>query len=72
MTIVLLNYELKKFFIKNFLKKFLIFLILFLIFNYKPDKACTQLKSNINAVEFVNNINILIYSKNIKANCERL
>jgi len=44
-------------------------LILFLFFNVRLIEACSRLKRGINAVEFVNDVNILIYENSTESNC---
>jgi len=50
------------------LQNFLLFLILYLFYNANLLKIYNNIKLKISFIEFVNNINILIYKKLIKYN----
>jgi len=47
-------------------------LILYLFYNVNLLKICNNIKLQINATNFVNNVNILMYKKSIKHNCKIL
>jgi len=47
----------------------LLLLILYLFYNANLLKACNDIKLRINFINFVNDINILIYKEFIKCNC---
>ena len=46
--------------------------ILFLFFNSELISACTQLRKGISSVEFMNDVNILIYEDSTANNCKKL
>ena len=56
----------------DILQKFLILLIFFLFFNTSLIKKCKALKIKIEVLNFVNNINILVYNKFIEEICKTL
>ncbi len=53
-------------------QKSLIFSIFFLFFNASLIKKCKALEIKIKVLNFMNNINILIYNKIMKSNCKML
>jgi len=53
-------------------QRFLISLILFLFFNASLIKKCEALKIKIEVLDFVNNINILVYDRFIEEICRTL
>ncbi len=53
-------------------QRFLISLILFLFFNTSLIEKCKALEIKIKVLNFVNDINILIYDKIMKSNCKML
>ena len=56
----------------NISQNSLFFLMLYLFYNANLLKLCKNVKLRFNVIEFVNDINILIYNKSIKQNCEML
>ena len=73
MTIQLSEYELSLFSINTEIPQgFLISSILFLFFNSELISACTQLRKGISSVEFMNDVNILIYGDSTANNCKKL
>ncbi len=56
----------------DILQRFLISSILFLFFNASLIKKCKALEIKIKVLDFVNDINILIYDKIIKSICKLL
>ncbi len=56
----------------NISQKFLILLIFFLFFNASLIKKCKALKIKIEVLNFINDINILIYDKFIEEICKTL
>jgi len=54
------------------LQRFFILLILFLFFNANLIEKCKALKIKIEVLDFVNDINILIYNRIIKSICKTL
>jgi len=56
----------------NILQDFLLSLILYLFYDVNLLKACDDIKLKINFINFMNDINILIYKKFIKCNCKVL
>ncbi len=56
----------------DILQKFLILLIFFLFFNTSLIKKCKALKIKIEVLNFVNDINILVYNKFIEEICKTL
>ena len=49
-----------------------LFPMLYLFYNINLLKSCENIRLRLNVIEFVNNINILMYSELIKQNCEML
>jgi len=56
----------------NILQDFLLSLILYLFYNANLLEACDDIKLKINFINFVNDINILIYEEFMKCNCRVL
>ena len=56
----------------NISQNFLLFLILYLFYNANLLKTYENVKLRFNVTSFVNDINILIYNKFIKRNCDVL
>ena len=56
----------------NILQRFLISLILFLFFNVSLIEKCKALKIKIKVLDFINDINILVYDKFIEEICRTL
>ena len=56
----------------NISHNFSFFLILYLFYNMNLLKMCENIKLHFNVTNFVNDINILIYNKFIKRNCDVL
>ncbi len=56
----------------DILQRFLISLILFLFFNASLIEKCKALKIKIKVLDFINDINILIYDKIIESICKSL
>jgi len=56
----------------NILQSFLLFLKLYLFYNLNLLKIYNNIKLRISFIEFVNNINILIYKKLTKRSCKVL
>ncbi len=56
----------------NISQDFLLSLILYLFYDVNLLKACDDIKLKINFINFMNDINILIYKKFIKCNCKVL
>ena len=56
----------------NISQKFSFFLILYLFYNANLLKTCENIKLRFSIINFVNNINILIYNKFTKRNCKML
>ena len=56
----------------DILQKFLILLILFLFFNASLIKKCEALKIKIEVLDFINDINILVYDRFIEEICRTL
>ena len=57
---------------REYIIKLFIFLILYLFYNANLLKTCKNIKLCFNVTDFVNDINILIYNKFIKRNCDIL
>ena len=49
-----------------------LFSILYIFYNANLLKLCENVKLRFNVIEFVNNINILMYNESTKQNCEIL
>jgi len=56
----------------NILQRFLISLILFLFFNASLIEKCEALRIKIKVLDFVNDINILVYNRFIEEICKIL
>jgi len=56
----------------NISQDFLLSLILYLFYNANLLKACDDIKLRINFINFMNDINILIYKEFTKCNCRVL
>ncbi len=56
----------------DILQKFLILLILFLFFNASLIEKCKALRIKIEVLDFINNINILVYDRFIEEICRTL
>ena len=56
----------------NILQNSLFFLVLYLFYNANLLKLCKNVKLYINVIEFVNDINILIYNESTEQNCKIL
>ena len=56
----------------NISQKSLFFSMLYLFYNANLLKLCENVKLRFNVIEFVNDINILIYNKSTKQNCKML
>ena len=54
----------------NISQELLFFLMLYLFYNTNLLKSCKNVKLRFNLIEFVNNINILIYNESTKQNYE--
>ncbi len=53
-------------------QKFSLFLILYLFYNVDLLRMCNKLEMNTRFFEYVDDVNILIYEKNIEENCRNL
>ena len=56
----------------NISQKSLFFSMLYLFYNANLLKLCKNVRLYFNIIEFVNNINLLIYNESTKWNCEML
>ena len=56
----------------NISQNLLLSLILYLFYNVNLLKLCENIRLYFNIIEFVNDINILMYNELIKRNCEML
>ena len=72
-TLIIKNYMMKKRKISvNISQNSSFFLMLYLFYNANLLKSCENVKLHFNVIEFVNDINILMYNESIKQNCEML
>jgi hypothetical protein len=53
-------------------QEFSILLILYLFYNTDLLKSCKSIHLCISVTDFINNVNIFIYNKNIEQNCKKL
>ena len=73
MTLIIENYIMtKRKTSVNISQNLLFFSMLYLFYNANLLKSCENVKLYFNVIEFVNDINILTYSKSIKQNCKML
>ena len=56
----------------NILQNSSFFLMLYLFYNTNLLKLCKNVKLRLNVIEFVNDINILMYNESTEQNCEML
>ena len=56
----------------NILQKLSLYSVLYLLYNANLLNLCKDVKLHFNVIEIVNNINILMYNKSTKQNCEIL
>ena len=56
----------------NILQNLSFFSMLYLFYNANLLNSCKNIKLRFNVIEFINDINVLIYNKSTKRNCEML
>ena len=72
-TLIIKNYMMTKRKISvNILQSSSFFLMLYLFYNANLLKLCKNVKLHFSVIEFVNDINILMYNKLMKRNCKML
>ena len=71
-TLIIKNYTMMKRKINiNILQNFF-FSMLYLFYNMNLLKLCENIKSCFNVIEFVNDVNILMYNESTEQNCKIL
>ena len=72
-TLIIKDHKMTKYKINvNISQNALFFLMLYLFYNANLLKSCEDVKLRFNVIEFVNDINILIYNESTEQNCEML
>ena len=72
-TLIIKNYTMTKRKINvSISQNLLFFSMLYLFYNANLLKSYKNIRLRFNIIEFINNINILIYNELIKRNCEML